>query len=857
MYNINFIFNNIDFRPDYVKLDEKKINYINENKYNIVYNLAFEDSNKIEFESTIFLQKISKKLLSYILNVPGLEIIRDNIEIDFEDFDINTLISDIPFCVGSENVTVEWIKNILNNLLVVYKNEIKIFDGNVDLYFTNKNKTLVVPSRVYFHMVESPNGDLPFAFLVTYTTIVDRVIKHLPLRYALREYSNIEDEFKELTKCLYKVGKESLFIRNLIQSGEIFSPIYFSTDDAYTFLKEIPLYEKNGIVCRIPNWWKQRNNTTTIKIDIQQKKRDGFGYFGVCNLVNVSPKMKYQGIEITQSEIEDLLITSEGLSLIKGKWIEIDKNKLKSLLDGYEIIKNDGSSLSEFINIYKSNIFDSNDINVEFNYENWTKNLVNKSLEKYPALRNVPNEFHGSLRPYQYEGFKWLVGMSQYGFGMCLADDMGLGKTVQILAFLLSYQKYHNKNVLLIVPASLIGNWEMELKKFAPSIDYYVARYINSNSIKIKTTFLTITTYQVSQNLISIYDINWGIVILDEAQAIKNPETKTAKKIKSIKRELSIALTGTPIENNLLNLWSIFDFLNPGLLGNESEFRNMYDIKSSNFNNVSKINKIIKPFILRRQKTDKEIISDLPEKCENILYTELTKKQIILYKKIVSELENKTISDKNQFIQKKILLTAILQLKQICNHPSQFTGDGDYSITDSGKFIMLKHLCENIFEKREKVLIFTQFKEITEPLNNLLKNIFGKEGFIITGETPNKQRDKYVNKFQNDDIPYMILSIKAAGVGLNLTSATNVIHFDRWWNPAVENQATDRAYRIGQKKCVNVYKFTTKDTIEEIISSLMETKIQLSESILGNIDNNIFNKLSNEEILKSIQYRGE
>lgn len=857
MNSVNFIINELDFKPDYLNLTTDNIDYINDNKYSIVYNLAFENDDKIEYESTKYLQKLSKKLIKYILNIPGLEIIRNNVEINFEELDLNELLDEIPFCVGNEFINLDWIKNIINKLLDVYKDEISKFKGSIDLYFTNKNKTLIVPSRVYFHMVEALNGDEPFAFMVTYTTINDGSIKHFPLRQALKEYSNMENEFCELTKSLYKVAKESKFINKLIQSGEIFSPIYLNTEEAYIFLKEISIYEKYGIVCRIPNWWNQRNKSTSIEVDIEQKKKDGFGYFNIGNLIGFSPKMKYQGIEITQDEIEELLVKTEGLSVIKGKWVEIDKIKLKKLLDEYEIIKNDGSSFSELVHYARVHTYQDDDIKVEFTNENWIQNLINKNLETAPELLDISSDFNGILRPYQLDGFKWLLGMSQFGFGVCLADDMGLGKTIQILAFLLSYSKYSNKHVLLIVPASLLGNWEREIQKFTPTLDYYIARYVNSDALKIKKAFLTITTYQVSQSLTILYDLDWGITILDEAQAIKNPDTKTAKKIKSIRRETSIALTGTPIENNLLNLWSVFDFLNPGLLGSESEFRRNYNIKSSKTDNVSSLSKIIKPFILRRLKTDKKIIDDLPEKNENVLFTELTKKQVVLYKKIVSELEEKKISEENQFSQKRIVLTAILHLKQICNHPSQFTGDEDFSIFDSGKFVALKELCETIFEKREKALIFTQFKEITEPLNNLLKDVFHKEGFVITGDTSNTQRDKYVNEFQDGDVPYMILSLKAAGVGLNLTSATNVIHFDRWWNPAVENQATDRAYRIGQKKCVNVYKFTTKDTIEEIIAALMETKTKLSDSVLDNVDNNVFNKLSTDELLKAIQYRGE
>ena len=857
MFKINFIFLEDSFKSDYINLSDDEIKHINDNKYQIVYNLAFESTDYCEYESAIYLQKISKKLIKYILNTPGLELIRENINLDYKLIDFDDLIDNIPYCAGNEYVSVDWIKKILENLLQIYKREVANYKGNIDLYFTEKNKTLIIPSRVFFHLVELSNGDKPFAFMATYTAKQNEKITHYPLRKALKEYANMENEFRELTKSLYKISKKSKFIKKLIESGEIFSPIYLSIDEAYTFLKEINLYEKEGIICRIPNWWNQKSKSTQIEINIDQRREDAFHFFGIGSLVKVSPTMMYQGLEITKRDIENLLIETEGLSLIKGKWIEIDKEKLTNLLEEYEELSKDGTTFSELVNYTRLHSSNNKDIKIEFSYEEWINSIVSKNLSMNLNYDVVSTEFNGKLRPYQFDGYKWLLGMSQFGFGTCLADDMGLGKTIQVLAFLLSYKKYSDKNVLLIVPATLICNWENEIKKFAPTIDYYVARHINSNSLKIKNTFLTITTYQVSQNLNSIYEIDWGIVILDEAQAIKNPDIKTTKKIKSIKRDNSIALTGTPIENNLINLWSIFDFINPGLLGTETDFRKKFDIKSSDKQNIGPLSKIIKPFLLRRLKSDKKIINDLPEKNETIVYTELSKKQIVLYKRLVSELVNKKISSENQFDQKRILLTTILNLKQICNHPSQYLGDEEYNLSDSGKFLLLKEICTTIFEKREKVLIFTQFKEIIEPINKVLKDVFHKEGLVITGDTSLKNREKNIDEFQNGDSPYMILSLKAAGVGLNLTAASNVIHFDRWWNPAVENQATDRAYRIGQKKCVNVYKFTSKNTIEEIIADLMNVKTELFNSTFDSIGINVLNKLSNEELIDAIKYRDD
>ncbi len=852
----NFIFNEKDFKVDYINLTEEEIKATNDLRFYIVYNLAFSNEY-IKYSSTKFLRTIANYVIKTILNTPELEILRSNIELNVEQSDLTNFVKNKPYCLGNEFVNEKWVKNIIYELFSVFKNEIDNFDGSIDSYFTEKNQTLVIPSRVYFHLVESREDNNSFAFMATYSTRKDNKVKHYPLKYALIEYKDSENELKNLTKSLYVVAGESNFIKKLIETGEIFSPIYITIEEAYIFLKEVPLYEKNGIVCRIPNWWIQREENTSVKIDIDQRRRDGFGFFGRSNLVSVSPKMYYNGLPIQKEEIEKLLIQSEGLSFIKGKWVEVNKEKLFNLLNQYEELNKDGTTFAEVLRLYSSTKKVDNDVNIEFSEEDWLKNIAYKNLNSFPDLLEVSDNFHGVLRPYQYDGYKWLLGMTQYEFGVCLADDMGLGKTIQILAFLETYKKISSKKILLIVPASLIANWVSEINKFTPNMNYYVANKISSDINKIFSSFLVITTYQISQRLQALYENEWGIVILDEAQAIKNPSTLQAKKIKSLKRDMAIALTGTPIENNLLNLWSIYDFLNPGLLGTEKEFRQNYDIKSSSTDNVLKLSTIIKPFMLRRLKSDKNIINDLPDKNESTMVVELTKKQIVLYKEIVSEIENKKISEENQFDQKRIILTAILHLKQICNHPSQFTGDEEYDIKDSGKFMALKDLCEIIFEKREKVLIFTQFKEITRPINELLKGVFNKEGFIITGDTSINTRNEYVNKFQNEDIPYMILTLKTAGVGLNLTSATNVIHFDRWWNPAVENQATDRAYRIGQKNNLNVYKFTSKGTIEEIISTLLDVKTELTNSVLDNIDNNILNKLSSEELLKSIQYVGD
>jgi len=346
-------------------------------------------------------------------------------------------------------------------------------------------------------------------------------------------------------------------------------------------------------------------------------------------------------------------------------------------------------------------------------------------------------------------------------------------------------------------------------------------------------------------------------LILDEAQAIKNPGTKQTKAIKAIPAKMRIAMTGTPIENRLSDLWSLFDFLNQGLLGTTKEFTDFTKKLNDNAAGYAKLRKMIQPFILRRLKTDKSIIADLPDKMEMNAYTTLSKKQTALYKQLIEQISERLVVAEG-IERKGLVLSSIMKFKQICNHPDQYLGREEYKSEHSGKFEQLRAICEVIHEKRERVIVFTQFKEMTEPLSEFLSGIFSKEGFVLHGGTPVKKRNEMVEQFNGEHyIPYMVLSLKAGGVGLNLTSANHVIHFDRWWNPAVENQATDRAFRIGQTKNVMVHKFVTKGTIEEKIDAIIEGKQKLSGDILSAGGEQWITEYSNEELMNLFALGGD
>jgi SNF2 family DNA or RNA helicase len=358
-----------------------------------------------------------------------------------------------------------------------------------------------------------------------------------------------------------------------------------------------------------------------------------------------------------------------------------------------------------------------------------------------------------------------------------------------------------------------------------------------------------ITTYALVQKYKWLQTHSWNYVILDEAQAIKNPATQQARAVKNLTCRNRIIMTGTPIENRLSDLWSLFDFLNPGLLGDANEFKKFSKKLNHNPSGYSRLRKLIRPYILRRLKTDKTVISDLPEKIEMRTYASLSKKQILLYKNLTEEIKE-TIARTEGIQRRGIILSSLMKFKQLCNHPDQYLGTGGYGEKESGKFVRLREICETIYEKREKVLVFTQFKEITRPLAEFLAGIFQHDGLILHGSIPVGKRKKIIEQFQDPAyVPFMVLSLKAGGIGLNLTEANHVIHFDRWWNPAVENQATDRAFRIGQKKNVVVHKFLTKGTVEERIDMMLEEKARLSQDVIAAAGESWITEMKDDQLL--------
>ena len=568
----------------------------------------------------------------------------------------------------------------------------------------------------------------------------------------------------------------------------------------------------------------------------------------------------------------------DGLVNLKGQWVEVDRERLSQALAQWKRVESEagegGISFIEGMRLLAGAPADlggeaaGREGDREWAFVNagtWLSEVLSGLRDPATLASGRQNRgFRGTLRPYQEIGRDWLRFLSSLGLGACLADDMGLGKTIQILSLLASLQPAKKEGAhpsLLVLPASLLSNWKDEMKRFAPSLKACFVHPSETGQGEIEAmaadperAFLgkdvVLTTYGMLLRQKWLIDREWRLVILDEAQAIKNPGAGQTRAVKKLRGEARIVLTGTPVENRLSDLWSLFDFLSPGLLGSAGRFKDFVKgLERREQERYAPLRHLVRPYILRRLKTDKAIIADLPDKTEMKTHCGLTQKQAALYLRSVEEL-SRALQGQDGMKRRGLVLAYLLRFKQICNHPSQLLGDGLYGPADSGKFDRLRDLGEEIASRQERALVFTQFREMTEPLASFLGEIFGREGLVLHGGTPVRTRKALIDAFAREDgPPFFVLSLKAGGTGLNLTSASHVIHFDRWWNPAVENQATDRAFRIGQKRNVVVHKFITRGTVEEKIDALIEEKSELADGILKAGAETLLTEMGDKELL--------
>ncbi len=628
--------------------------------------------------------------------------------------------------------------------------------------------------------------------------------------------------------------------------------VLLSREEAYQFLTDaLPLLEANGFAVLVPNWWR-RQAKLRARAQLKSDSTPPSGILSRDNLVKYEWQVSIGGQSVSKEEFEQLVALKQPLVQFRGEWIALDQAQIDAALKFFEQAEQDGAALSIPEAIRQVSLADQEDTDaIEIDspeITGWLDEVFERLKQPDQApLPETPQGLQATLRPYQARGFGWLAQMLQLGLGACLADDMGLGKTLQTITLWLYAREKLGiiQPALLVCPTSVVGNWRHELGRFAPSLRVYkhqgADRLQDDEFVKrAGEVDVVLTSYALlHRDLETLRRVEWSSVALDEAQNIKNPSTKQAQAARALPAMQKIALTGTPVENRLQELWSIFQFLNPGYLGSQRAFKSNFATPIERYGDeqaAQKLRQLTAPFILRRVKTDPNVIQDLPEKFENKAYCNLTPEQATLYEATVRE-EMETIDNADdEMARRGNVLRMLTRLKQICNHPAQFLQEGKSAQIDerSGKLARLLEMLDEIREQDERVLIFSQYAQMGELLQGFLRDYLLDDVLFLHGGTPSKQRDEMVRRFQTPQgPPVFILSLKAGGTGLTLTQANHVFHYDRWYNPAVENQATDRAYRIGQTKAVQVHKFISLGTLEEQIDELIEHKRALADSVVG------------------------
>ncbi len=689
-----------------------------------------------------------------------------------------------------------------------------------------------------------------------------------------------KQKYKTLLKQQFGADIEQQVLMQLAQAAKTYPKLWagmetntpnsvcLTLNEAFEFLKEHAwILEDAGFKVIIPAPLTPKGRQRA-KLRLRSSKSSssttaaGKSYVSLENLVNYEYQLAIGDEIVSIEEWQQLIATKTPLVQFRGQWVELDRDKMLEMLQLWQQQQQQNATLT--VPELLKTLAEQNDtfaVSMEDSLATMLEKLTDSS--QLEPIDNPP-QLNATLREYQKRGVAWLRYLESLGLSGCLADDMGLGKTMQVISLLVLEQATtKTAPTLLIAPTSVLGNWQKEIEKFAPQLKTLI--HHGSERHKDGKTFtalcqkydMVISSYTLVRKDLALFKAgNWQRLVLDEAQNIKNPKTAQTKAVISLEAKHRLALTGTPVENRLMDLWSIFNFLNPGYLGKSAQFRKNYELPVQRDNNVQQsaiLKQLIQPFILRRLKTDKNIIKDLPDKIENKQYCNLSKEQASLYEAVVKEVTTQ-LDAVEGIARQGLMLSTLMKLKQICNHPMQFLQDGSaFTPERSHKLERLTDMLEEALANGDSVLVFTQFTEIGENLHRYLHREKHYPTHYLHGGTSRNNREQMISHFQNPDASpsVFILSLKAGGVGITLTQANHVFHFDRWWNPSVENQATDRAFRIGQQKNVFVHKFVTLGTLEERIDQMIEDKQKIADSIIGN-DENWLTKLDNQAFKKLI-----
>lgn len=667
---------------------------------------------------------------------------------------------------------------------------------------------------------------------------------------------------KRLYDLLRRAAQCSGVVRRLVESQEIFSPCSLIPRDAHAFLRDVPAIEALGIEVALPRWWKDLKQP-----EIRVRTRVGSSApkpIGIEARLDLETAYVVGEHVLSEAQWRAIIRNDhDQLAYIGGQWVELVRGRVAAAVLAsarvQEMHAQGGVTYAQALELTAAPLpGDEPSISAApasaaiFERGEWfeeahsaiTRRNLRRGMEPGVRLR-------GDLFGYQRQGIAWLSTLMEVGAGACLADDMGLGKTMQVIALIVVLLRRQVAGPhLIVVPASLLNNWQREFERFAPTVEVGIV-HGGARDAGEALPYVTLTSYGTLPRRPALLERQWGLVVLDEAQEIRNPDTQVAQTVKRLHTRMRVCLTGTPIANQVVDLWSIMDFLNPGLLGSESEFRAWFGEHCQGVDGLGPLRRRVRPFMLRRLKTDPEVALDLPSKVEMTVYCGMTALQAALYGQTYTRMRAEFETSDNKTRQ-GIAFKVLIRLKQICDHPG-IVLDQVYDPHSSGKFIRLAELAASIAASGDKMLVFTQYQVMVAPIAEHLENVFARAGAILDGNTPIKRRQEIVAEFQRDDgPPFLVLTFGVGGTGYTLTAASHVVFFDRWWNPAVENQAMDRAFRIGQTKGVVVHKFVCRGTLEERIDALISRKHEMAKDLFGGGDDSELSKLSTEELLSLI-----
>ena len=735
-----------------------------------------------------------------------------------------------------------------------------------------------------FHLAENAGDaaeEAPFAFLATFVHKVgqDGRARHAPLGLAARLLAEDSAALLDLLRPLRQVAAQSAFLAELINSQAVYKPCGWSARQAHAFLETLPLLEAAGIETRMVNLWKTQPPRVELEVRLDPAeagggKPDAAPSVNVSSLLRFYPRVVLGDYNLTDEELEQLLAGDEdGLVRFRGEWVRLDREKLTRLLDSWrQATRMAAGGIPLLVGLRYLLGKRSEALPQLPPQEDGMRAVAGArlalalaNLQFGNAMPDLPPELAGILRHYQMDGVRFLQNVTAGGFGACLADDMGLGKTLQVICWLVHLARTGELGegrgaALIVAPASLLANWQQELRRFAPQLQvavlhpYALSRqesdYLRTNPAwLLRRAHVGLTTYGIATRNELLARSTYPALVLDEAQAIKNADSQRTRAICRLSSPRRVALTGTPVENSLSELRSLFEFLNPGLLGSEKEFNALVQSMGSDY---TPLRRLVRPFLLRRLKSDPALLPELPPKTEVPAWCLLTPEQTRLYAREVETLRA-VVAEPDPQTRLTLVLPILGRLKQICNHPAQYRGESWFDPAAGGKFERLGHLARRIAAAGDCCLVFTQYRSMVEPLHDFLAGIFGAPGLILHGSTPIAERQRLVAAFQAPGGPrFFVLSLKAAGTGLTLTRARHVIHFDRWWNPAVENQASDRAYRIGQTQPVLIHPLICRGTIEENIHTMLTRKSAMADNLLSGGLEKLLLHLSPEELLQMV-----